>query len=249
MSELDPSLLQSESFSIAGKTGSGLKITTESVRHAQALVGSPAQPGLFSRLAEHPLLREPSEYDRNYMGPLPDLTHAIVFATARQAVPYGDAMLAFWQTVRPEAPEDQLPSLDIVDPSIHKGHSKSYESTENSQHERLTALAQASDEGTIAYVFDECVIEGKALGRAVQIITAAGFQTVSSLRLTPLWFGDDGIHLNFSELPFDRDGPHNELVPNENPARVAALHHDMQLIGKTAAENYLEFLEEHPPEA
>src|SRR5438445_486124 len=183
MSEVNFSFFVSESF---GESSSSGKLAG-SKRHAQDLVGTPDMPSLFSRLAEQVLLLEPSQHDHYDAAPvpLPHLTQAIVFTTARQAIPYSEAFLGFWKIFRPEMPASQLPRLDVVDPSIPKGGSKTYETAVEAQQERLGQLAEASGRETIAYVFDECVIRGGSLGSGVRILKAAGFKTVARLALAP----------------------------------------------------------------
>lgn len=242
MSKLDPSVLQSRSFSHHPDTfGWSESQVEESLRHANALVGTPDNPSLFAALAKLPLRKEPFT-PSDCPAPLPQFTQSIVFTTARRGIPYADAFLSFWETFRPDIPENQLPRLEVVDPSIHKGHSKDYQAAVDAQAERLRQLAQDSPPETIAYVFDEYVAMGRALRRGLHIVKEAGFSHVSQLPLTS-WFDDgDGIYIYGVELPFDREGPHNELVPNEDPVAVEALRHDMRLFGELSARNYLEFL-------
>jgi len=239
LSKFDPSVLVSRSFSHRpNEFGYDERQVEESLRHAEALIGTPEHPGLFAVLAEVPLLKKPFALG-DCQEPLPEFTEALVFTTARRGIPYADAFLSFWETFRPDITAGELPDIEIVDPSIHKGHSKDYQVTEVTQDQRLKKLASEKPDTTIVYVFDEFVVFGRALKRGRRIVKEAGFSHVSQL---PLRDEGDGIYIKGMDLPFDRDGPHNELVPNEDSTAVEELRHDMRLLGKLAAINYLEFL-------
>lgn len=232
MSQLELSDLRSQSFA---------NDRPDAQRHALTLVGTPGDPSHFADLAMLALRNKPERYSHP-QGPLPRIDSAIIFTTARHAIPYGDAFRAFWATVGSHYPELEVPKLDIVDPSIRKNDSgKEFEATEHAQLERIAKLAEEAGDNTLAYVFDEFVIMGRALRGGVRIVREAGFRYVSELPLhAPM--GEDGVYIRALDLPFDRDRKlGNQLVPNDELDFVEALSHDMTLIGSLAGQNYIEF--------